>query len=483
MKRYILGYSAVAVVIVSTSGCIASSDPTPDEQDVESSSFTEEAVGVAQLELTSTGYSTYLGGTTYESMAGIAVDSSGNVYVAGTIASSYTDVDIFVSKMSPTGARIYFVSFGGNGVQNCSGLAIDSAGNAYVTGTTSVGGSQDTFVAKLNATGSALLYYVSFGGSGVEYGGGIAVDGAGNAYVTGATDSTNFPVTAGAFQRARGGDDDAFVAKLNPSGNALLYSTYLGGARRDHGSGIAVDAYGYAYVTGSTELTNGALPLFPTTSGAFRTNHGGGVLDAFVTQLTPSGSSLYYSTYLGGVGEETGRGIAVDSAYNAYVTGGTSSYNFPTLWGAFSTSVSGRDDAFVTKLNASGSGALYSTYLGGNNEDFGTHIAVNSAGKAYVTGFTYSTTFPTTPGAFRTSARGMADVFVSELNAAGSALSYSSYVGGSQDDESRGGIAVDRWGNAYIGGATYSSDFPTVSAAQPVYGGGVDSFVVKINGP
>ena len=273
-----------------------------------------------------------------------------------------------------------------------------------------------------------LAWSTYLGGNGNDWGKGIAVDAAGNAYVTGQTESGNFPTTAGAFDTTYNGDCDAFVAKLNASGSGLVYSTYLGGGNSDTGLGIAVDAAGNVYVTGETESGN-----FPTTAGAFDTTDSGG--DAFVAKLNASGSGLVYSTYLGGSGRNLGYGIAVDAAGNAYVTGWTDCSDFPTTAGAFDTTYSGsRYNAFVAKLNASGSGLVYSTYLGGSGRDQGLSIAVDAAGNAYVTGQTESSDFPTTAGAFDTTYQGGDDAFVAKLNASGSGLVYSTYLGGSGID-------------------------------------------------
>ena len=239
------------------------------------------------------------------------------------------------------------------------------------------------------------------GGAGSVYGNGIAVDTSGNAYVTGYTDSRTFPVTPGAFQGTTGGNDDAFVTKLNATGTALVYSTYLGGAAEDHGDGIAVDSAGNASVTGETYSTN-----FPT-ANAFQPVSGG--MTAFVTKLNTAGAGLIYSTYLGGTGGDSGEAIAVDSKGNAYVTGLTNSVNFPTL-NPFQSTYSGGSapDAFVTKLNTNGT-LLYSTYLGPTDGNvIGYGIAVDSKGNAYVTGSTRSANFPTTTGAFQTTYGGSA---------------------------------------------------------------------------
>ena len=324
-----------------------------------------------------------------------------------------------------------------------------------------------------------LSYSTYLGGSALDDAFGIAVDSSGNAYVTGFTASTNFPTTSGTFQTALAGGFDVFVTKLNATGTALVYATYLGGSSDDEANGIAVDSSGNAYVTGFTASTN-----FPTTSGAFQTSFGGGPNDAFVTKLNATGTTLVYSTYLGGGGTDDAVGIAVDSSGNAYVTGLTASANFPTSSGAFQTTFGGGPfDVFVTKLNSTGTALAYSTYLGGSGDDEGDGIAVDSNGSAYVTGVTSSINFPTSSGAFQTTfGGGPFDVFVTKLNATGTALAYSTYLGGSGDDEGFG-IAVDSTGNAYVTGLTSSTNFPTsLGAFQTTFGGGpFDVFVTKLN--
>ena len=327
---------------------------------------------------------------------------------------------------------------------------------------------------KLNPSGTALVYSTYLGGTNGVAGDAIAVDAAGSAYVTGTAHSTNFPTTPGDFQTTYGGNGDAFVTKLNPKGTALVYSTYLGGTSYDYGYGIAVDGAGNAYVTGYTASSD-----FPTTPGAFQTTYAGGNGDAFVTKLNPKGTALVYSTYLGGSDSDGGYGIAVDSAGNAYVTGYTASTDFPTTPGAFQTTFGGNGDAFVTKLNPTGTALVYSTYLGGTRGDLGLGIAVDSAGNAYVTGYTASSDFPTTPGAFQTTYGGNQDAFVTKLNPKGTALVYSTYLGGTSGDFGLG-IAVDSAGNAYVTGGTEFTDFPTTAGAyQTTYGGTYDAFVAK----
>jgi hypothetical protein len=465
-------------------------------------------------------YSTYLGGSTgtagTQEGAAIAVDSAGNAYVTGVTPSTsfpttpgafqVTDPEgsgyegAFVTKLNASGTGLVYSTYlgGSSGDVSATGIAVDSAGNAYVTGytnspdfpttagayqTTNRGmyGSNNAFVTELNASSSGLVYSTFLGGdSGYGEAGtmgtGIAVDSGGNAYVTGYTLSTDFPTTAGAPQTTSGGGFDGFVAKLNAGGAALVYGTYLGGSGRAEPSGIAVDGAGNAYVTGWTMSSN-----FPTTAGAFQTTFAGSE-NAFVTELNASGTAWVYSTYLGGSGSDSGAGIAVDGAGDAYVTGQTSSANFPTTPGAFQMTIAGnqQNNTFVTKLNPSGTGLVYSTFLGTSNGiGSGGGIALDGAGDAYVTGETSSTHFPTTPGAVQTTGGGNTfDAVVTELNTSGSALVYSTYLGGSGGDVGYG-IAVDSAGNFYVTGRT-SAGFPTTAGAfQTTSVASEEAFVAK----
>lgn len=443
-------------------------------------------------------YSTYLGGSGDEYAFAIAVDSAGNAYVTGQTSSlnfpltnpeqptNMGGTEVFVAKLNSTGsALVYSTYLGGSGGDIGYGVAVDSSGNAYVTGSTSStnfptvtplqpafgGGGTDAFLAKLDPTGSVLVYSTYLGGSLSDTGQGIAVDSAGNAYVTGQTSSTNFP-TRNALQPASGGGGDAFLAKVNPTGSALVYSTYLGGSASDDGYGIAVDSAGNAYIIGTTFSTN-----FPTENSLQSTNMGG--TDAFVAKLNPAGSALVYSTYLGGSGSEVGIAIAADNSGNAYVTGYTSSTNFPVV-NSLQAVNAGGNDAFVAKIDPTGSALVYSTYLGGNYGDTGQGIAVDSAGNAYVTGITFSTNFPTVNPLQARYAGGGNDAFVAQFNPAGSALVYSTYLGGSGIDFAHA-ITVDSAGNAYVAGGTGSTDFPTVNPLQPANAGSYDAFLVKIS--
>jgi len=344
-----------------------------------------------------------------------------------------------------------------------------------------------------------LSYATYLGGSQLDTGFGIAVDGAGNAYVTGTTTPTSsigndFPTTPGAFKvsctTTNPCSDDAFVTKLNPAGNGFVYSTYLGGSGTDRGDAIAVDAEGDAYVTGSTTSVD-----FPVTPRAIQTTFGGGFSDAFVTKLNAAGSALVYSTYLGGSNIDAGTGIALDRFRSVYVVGFTSSNgpdDFPVTPHAYQTTCKldtfgSCGDVFVSKINRRGSALEYSTYIGGTSFDEGKAIAVDASGNAYITGSTGSIDYPTTPGVFQSHLAGVDDAFITKLNRAGSALEYSTYLGGSQLDEARG-IAIDAARNAYVAGITEAAldgtdDFPTTAGSfQPSYGGGfADAFVGKIN--
>ncbi len=408
---------------------------------------------------------------------------------------------------------VYSTYLGGNSNDEGDAIAVDTQGNAYITGFTSstdfptrnpfqaakAGGANitDVFVTKLNATGNALVYATYLGGSSTDFANGIAVDTQGNAYITGGTNSINFP-TMNPFQAALDSGGHAFVTKLNATGDALVYSTYLRATanpdpRGDFGSetgyGIAVDTQGNAYVTGSTTSSN-----FPTVN-PFQAIRGGASTDrsqdAFVTKFNAAGNALVYSTYLGGsnpggtgTGVDAGYGISVDAQGNAYVTGVTKSTNFPTQ-NPFQSTLSGGNqgqDAFVTKLSSTGNSLVYSTYLGGSDLEDGYGIGVDPQGNAYVAGLTDSLNFPTSNpfqptkggGAFAT------DVFVTKFTATGNALAYSTYLGGTEIEEGYG-IAVDTQGNAFIVGKTSSPNFPTRNPLQAALNGTTtDAFVTKL---
>jgi hypothetical protein len=372
----------------------------------------------------------------------------------------------------------YSTFLGGSNEDFSGGIALDGAGNFYVVGSTRVAfGDIDVFVAKFSGDDSSLLYTTIFGGStngkrgtAGDYGWGIAVDGNGNAYVTGRAESSDFPTTDGAFDTNPNGLADAFVVKLSSDGSTLIYATRLGGSGWNQGFAIALDASSNAYVTGETNSAD-----FPTTAGAFDTIfHGPASTNAFVAKFSADGANLLYATFLGGsaaneVTLTAGVAIAVDATGNGYVTGSTAAAglvsNFPTTPGAFDTSFNGGvNDAFVVKLSPDGSQLLYGTFLGGSGSDSGSAISLDAAGNAYVTGYTASSDFPTTAGAFERTLGFNGKAFIVKLSADGSSLLYSTYLGGSGGDRA-GGIAVDAAGNVYIVGGTCSSDYPTTAGA------------------
>ncbi|HET9409689.1 MAG TPA: Ig-like domain repeat protein [Candidatus Sulfotelmatobacter sp.] len=419
--------------------------------------------------------------------------------------------DTFVTKFNSAGTHLVYSTYiGGSASDRGYDIAVDSSGNAYIAGQTQsgdypttsgafittcpggVGGCNTGVVTKLNSSGSKLLYSTYLGGNANMGSTGIAVNSSGEAYVTGSTDGT-FPTTAGAFQATNprnGAGLSVVFAVLNAAGSACVYCTFLGGAQGhsyNPGSqafGVAIDSKGLAYITGWTDS-----PDFPTTTGAFQTKCGSdgncnGLWDAFVAKLDPTKSgtsSLVYSTFLGGSGTDIGFGIAVDALGNAYVTGttggnvnsqfgGSPSKDFPTTAGAFQATCPGTcafDSAWVTKLNATGTALVYSTYLGGGNGNtdsgvFGP-IAVDSAFNVYETGFTAATNFPT-KNPIQATNGGTFDAFVTTLNPTGSGLVFSTYLGGNNIDTAAS-LALDQFANVYVTGSTSSTNFPHTTGA------------------
>lgn len=406
-------------------------------------------------------WSTFLGGSVDEAATSIAVDSSGCAYVSGWTQSSGF----------PTTSGVY-----------------DSTFNGF----------DDIFVAKLNAGGTALVYSTFIGGAtGSDASYAMALDSSGCVYVAGGTNSSDYPATSAAYDKTYNGNWDCIVAKLSADGSSLLYSTYLGGAvYMDNIQGIALDSSG-VYVAGYTCSSD-----FPSTSGAYQTSwnahYSSGIPlpDAFVAKLSSDLSSLVYSTFLGGATslfpqQEEADGIAVDSAGCAYVTGVTYATDFPTTTGALRTAHHGFSpfDCFVTKLNSSGSGLVYSTFLGGtastvtSPQNFGYAIALDSSGRACVTGMTTTVNFPTTAGAFDTVFNGFGNVFVSKLDSSGSALVGSTLLSGTTNYDHGRAIALDSSDSIYVTGFAQSTDFPTTLDAcdRSFNGGNQDVFVAKFN--
>jgi predicted ester cyclase len=440
-------------------------------------------------------YSTFLGGGSRDISYGLAVDSEGAVYVTGYTLSSdfpvedpfhdsyFGNSDVFITKLAANGRELIFSTYlGGTNWDRGWDIAVDSEGAVYLTGYTgsmdfplldpfqnTLEGPVDVFIAKLDSSGTKLIFSTYIGGSSLDYGQSIAVDSEGAAYLTGYTDSSDFPVK-NPIQNKHAGWDDVFITKVDSTGNAIIYSTFLGGTCWEEGWAIAVDSEGAAYVTGFTYSPN-----FPVRNPI--QEYYTGSRDVFITKIDSSGSSLAYSTYLGGNSGEGGKGIAVDSEGAAYVTGWTHSVDFPTL-NPVQENYSGWDDAFVTKIDSSGSSLAYSSYLGGTQSDNGQAIAVASNGVAYVAGFTLSADFPTL-NPLQESPAGWVDVFLIKLNSAGYAFDYSTFFGGGSKEEPWD-IAVDTYGAVYITGWTQSVDFPIRNSVQQSYAGGDDAFITKI---
>jgi len=451
-------------------------------------------------------YSTYLGGGNSDVVGSfdydrvIAVDSAGNAYIAGETASAdfpttvgSFDIganggrDVFVTKLNPAGTALVYSTFiGGSAGESAFSVAIDGSGNAYLTGETAsdnfpttVGAfdttrsGTDAFVTKLDATGSVLLYSTFLGGSGDDFGVGIAADSSGNAYVAGYTPSTNFPTTTGAFDTSYNLGGDLFMTKVNPTGSALVYSTYVGGSSEELPTGLAVDSAGNAFIAGETLSAN-----FPTTTGAFDTGFGGNA-DGFVTKINPAGTALVYSTFLGGTADDSIQSIAIDGVGSAYVAGLTGSTNFPVSANPYDATYNGgMTDAFASKLDASGAALAFSTYLGGALDETAHGIAVDSSLRAHVTGTTASTNFPVTSDGYDTSANGDTDAFLATFDAAGGALFYSTYFGGASVD-SGSGIAIGPSGDVFLAGFTLSSNFPTTAGAFDTTYAFFDVFIAR----
>ncbi len=440
-------------------------------------------------------FSTYLGGEGEDYGNGIAVDDSGYIYVAGqTPSPSFPTqdpyqwhqggVDAFVCKLCADGNGLLYSTFiGGDNWDAGTGIAVDASGSAYVTGYTSSIGfpthnpyqehqqGSDAFVLKLGSAGNSLIFSTCLGGTSGDWGRSISVDSAGNVFAAGETYSPDFP-TCNPIQTYRS-NGDVFVAKLAPAGKNLLYSTFLGGTDGDYCGGVAVDKSGCAHLTGYTFSSD-----YPTQT-PYQTDKVGS--DGFVTKLAASGSSMIYSTYLGGGAVDEGRGVALDAAGNAYVTGRTFSTDFPTR-NPFQTH-QGNSDVFVTKLSLDGRSLVYSTYLGSLGADKGSGIAVCDD-RAYITGYASEDDFPLEhelqayqgPDHFL-------DAFVAVLTAGGDALGYSTYIGGSDGDDCGYAIAADSHGRACVTGYTYSNDFPIQSPVQTYMGTFADVFVTRLGNP
>ncbi len=468
-------------------------------------------------------FATYLGGNQYTGLESVAVDSSGNAYVAGwsdstdfqtmppgstTFRGGYDD--IVVSKFDPTGKLLLSSYIGGSSEDEAYAIALDPSGNLLLTGETESTNfpvypakvfqgtgtnlSEDTaFAVKLDANLNILAAtyiggHLNDNSCTADYneGYGIASDPSGNVYVTGQTCVTDFPLQ-NALQSTIQGTYACFITELNPSLSAAIYSTYLGGTVSDYCNAIAVDSSGAAYVTGATFSSNLA------TKGAFQSQYGGGSStgDAFIAKINPNGTGIAYYTYLGGSSDDSGEAILVDSSGDAYLTGFTDSRNFPVMNALQATYAGGTGalpsgayagDVFVAELNPTGSALLYSTYFGSSGDESGYNIVLDASGNIYVAGSTNSSNLKTTPDAVQPTFGGMQDAFVLEMSPGGASVKYLSYLGGSQIESGRG-LAVGGSGNIYATGNTASADFHIVNAAITSLTGNEAGFVAMIGSP
>ncbi len=451
-------------------------------------------------------YSTFVGGLGDDYLWGGSMkkDVAGNIYFSGRTTSSgfpttpgSFDItynggfDGFVMKMNASGTSPIFSTFiGGTGNDYAYSTAIDIAENIFVAGVTTstnfpttVGAYQtskslgdDGFIFKLNPAGNALIFASYLGGLGNDYVRDMAIDDLGNSYII--TETTgSFPTTIGAYSTTyNGGPYDGALTKMNATGSALIYSSYLGSSDDDNPSAVAVDANYNAYVTGFTSGTG-----FPTTVGAYDQTYNGGLYDCFVTKFNVAGTGLVYSTFIGGPGNDQNWNTASLNAANEMLIGGFCAAGFPTTAGAFSTVISGSTDGFIAKLNSTGSALVFSTYLGGSNADQVYHASFAQTGNIFVTGNTSSSNFPIRGCAVDSTYNGLQDAFVSVFDSNASSLLYSTFLGGSQND--RGAAIIGDGNFAYVLGETGSSNFPSSTGAfdETYNGGNYDVFLTKID--
>lgn len=441
-------------------------------------------------------YSTYIGGSKSDFGEVVATDSKGAVYIGGDTYSADFPTKkpfqgkrngtraVFITKIKRTGKKLVYSTYlGGIGLDYARGIAVDSKGNVYIAGSTCSpdfplknafqsklnGEGSDLFVTKLGPKGNSLIFSTFLGGSAFEQLTDIAVNKQGSVYVAGYTESFDYPMK-NPIKGNKDGYRDGFVTKFHPKGNKLIYSTYLGGEDVDRVNAIAVDARGSAYVVGYSASSD-----FPTKNPFQNTLKG--YDNVIVCKIDPKGKRLIYSTYLGGSCSDYAYGVAVDSEGCAYVIGQVHSIDFP-LKNPIQDEKKGVEDAFVTKFNPKGNGLLYSTYLGGTDSELGHGIAVDKDGCACVTGITISKDYPLV-NAFEDKNPDKFAVFFSRINPDGKSLSLSSYIGGS-DKEKAFRIAVDNKGYAYVVGYTDSKNMLTKKALQSKNNGETDAFLVKI---
>jgi len=445
-------------------------------------------------------FSTYLGGTGSDTAYEVAAHPDGTSVICGiTTSTDFPTVspyqaangggarDIMIAKFSADGSSVVFSTYlGGNSFDDCYNLVLDGDGNSYFTGrsassnyptsigayqTSRVGGSRDAIATKLSADGSTLMYSTYVGANGSTNGSGIAIDNSGNAYLTGTTASSNF-ATAGTYQDTKPGGDDGYIAKLNSTGTAMIWATYVGGSSTDGINAIIVDGDGNGYFVGQTTSTD-----LPTSSPYQAANAGS--QDVIIGKISSDGTSMSYVSYLGGTGSDDGSRIDIDSSGNAYITGWTASTDFPTSSPYQNSNAGGANDSFIAKINSTGSALTYSTYLGGTGNDRASDIALRTDGSVAISVLSDSTDYPLAGANQATYAGGAYDVVVSVLSSDGSTLDYSSYFGGTGSDVAYD-IAAMGDSSIYIAGETDSTNFPTTSPYQASNAGSSDAFLMRI---
>lgn len=449
-------------------------------------------------------YSTYLGGGGNDgfSEASIALDSENNAYILGdtyswnfpTTPGCYNDsrngsCDIFVSKLNKNGTSLLYSTYIGGKYDDWSeNIVLDSENNAYITGATyspnfpitidcyskSINGTKDVFILKLSSDGSILEYSTYVGGYENDYGKNIVIDSENNAYVTGWTESSNFPTTNGCYDDLYNGGFDIFLLKINSNGSDLIYSTFIGGNDEDYSYSTVIDTKNQVYLTGKTKSLD-----FPTTSGCYNDSHSGGEFDVFVLKFNITTSDLIYSTFIGGNDEDKSYDITLDSSNNTYVTGYTESQDFPTTPDCYDNSLNGTSDIYIFKLNQNGTDLLASTFIGGTDSDYSYDIELDSNNMLYITGFTKSTDFPITIGCFDNTLNGSRDAFILKMDYNCSRVLYSSFIGGDWRDYGYT-IKLDIKNYVYITGCTNSWNFPTtINCYNNRSSGNYDVFVLK----
>ena len=455
-------------------------------------------------------YSTFIGGSSSDHGRGIDTDAENNIYITGyttsddfpTTVGCYDETSnsgqesIFVCKFNEGCSQLLFSTFiEGSNDDRGESIRVDTRGNIYITGSTdssdypttpgcfddTYNGVGDTMISKLNSDGSELIYSTFIGGNGPEIGNCIDIDDNDYVFVSGVTVSPDFPTSIVCFDPIyNGGPGDAFVLKFDIDNSELYYSTFIGGNGHDDSTSFKIDSSGNAYISGYT-----SSPDFPTTFGVYDNTYNGGEYDFFLCKLNSEGTSLDFSTFIGGGAQDKGHGIDIDIEGNAYLTGTTHSSDFPTSSGCYDGSYNGMNEGVALKLNSDGSELIYSTFIGGTGSVLPWNIGIDKMENIYIAGYTSSTDYPTTNGCYDDSHNGEVDIFITVFNSTLSDMTYSTFIGGTDREETwyaDDGIIVDDHDNIYVTGRTNSQDFPTsYGCYDSSHSGGLDVFLIKFS--